>query len=384
MKRPALAVDKGTSNSDPIGAISRRSVLHLSGLAGAGILMPGLLAGCRGSSNPSYEAAAEEARTAAGEVLGQGQVTSLVIALTDAQGLVWVKGFGLADRSTAAAPTGDTLYGIGSGSKMYAAVAVMQLVERGQVDLDAPFHQYVPQFTMFSPESMDVTVRMLLDHSSGLPGTDFRNVYSTVPGADYHTQLLDTVSHQRLKARPGYMSVYCNDGFTLVESLVKAVTGLDYPAYVAQNILAPLGMTRSQYGNVLLPEGTAAKAYGADGAVRPQEYSLLFATGGLFSTANEHAAFARALLNGGAGDHARILTPASVSAMGTDQTVGTFRLVDEASFAYGLGWDSVRQPGLAAVGVRAWSKGGDTINYHSETLVAPDQGLAVVVLLVAV
>jgi CubicO group peptidase (beta-lactamase class C family) len=355
-------------------AARRRSLVAVAGIAVV------LASGCGGNGGVTGAQSQREAEAAAREVLAAGRASSLVVALTDRERTVWVRGFGLADRAAGTAPTGDTLYGIGSGSKMFATTAVMQLVEQGLVDLDTPLVHYVPSFAMYSPESAQVTVRMLLDHSSGLPGADYRNLFSSVPATGYGEQVLRDVAHERLKAPPGSMSVYCNDGFTLVESLVKAVTGQAYPEYVEENVLAPLGMTRSRFGDAAIPEGLAARAYDPDGRPRTQEYTLAFGSGGLFSTGNEYAAFARAFLNGGMGDSARVLTHASVETMGTDWTLGTFRVVDEAATTYGLGWDSVREPGLAAVAVRAWQKGGDTTDYHSEILVAPDHGLAVVVL----
>ena len=122
------------------------------------------------------------------------------------------------------------MYGIASVSKMLATVATMKLVDQGLVSLDAPFAHYVPSFTMLSPGYRDVTVRMLLDHSSGFPGSAYGDANTSVYYPGYLQEVMDTLAQSRLKYTPGFMSVYCNDGFTMIEALVPAVTGKSYAA----------------------------------------------------------------------------------------------------------------------------------------------------------
>jgi CubicO group peptidase (beta-lactamase class C family) len=127
----------------------------------------------------------------------------------------------------------------GSVSKMFAAIAVMQLVDRGVVELDTPLATYLPDFRMASGGYEHVTVRMLLDHAAGFPGTDYRNAVIRSPEPGYLDQVLQTLSMSRLKAPPGYMSVYCNDGFTVIAALVEAATGTSYVQFVQDEILTP-------------------------------------------------------------------------------------------------------------------------------------------------
>ena len=122
------------------------------------------------------------------------------------------------------------LYGIGSVSKIYTTVAVMQLVEKGRIQLDAPVTRYLPQFKMADERYKQITVRMLLNHSSGLMGTSQADAFLFDDTDRSATEdLLERLSTQRLKADPGAYSVYCNDGFTLAELVVEAVSGLDFP-----------------------------------------------------------------------------------------------------------------------------------------------------------
>ena len=220
---------------------------------------------------------------------------------------------------------------------------------------------------------------MLLNHSSGFPGTDYRNadIRSPVPG--YLDQVLQTLSMSRLKAPPGYMSVYCNDGFTITEALIKAMSGKSYVQFVKDEILTPLGMANTRYPLSAFPAGSYAKAY-VKGAAKPQEFVNLFASGGAYSTADDMARIAMMFLNGGRVGTTRILSGASVAEMAKDQTIGSFDPVHSDSWAYGLGWDSVSQPGLAAVGFDGWAKGGDSNDYGAAIIVSPQAQLGIVVL----
>jgi CubicO group peptidase (beta-lactamase class C family) len=352
------------------------------GIAVAASLVGALLTlACGGAASPpsSYPSAQQEAQTAAQEVLRQGGATSLGIALVTRDRVVWAESYGFADLEKQRVPSATTMFGIGSSSKMFATVAVMQLVEQGLVKLDEPLVRYLPSFRMADPRYTAITVRMLLNHSSGFPGSNYRNVFTTKPASGYADQVLAGLANERLKAAPGYMSVYCNDGFTVVESLVKALTGKAYADYVQAAILDPLGMQHSAYTGAPFPDDSYAKAYRA-GIVQPQEFIGPQASGGLYSTPTDMAAFARMILNGGALGSTRILSPASLDAMAVDQTVGTFNPVKSGAWSYGLGWDTVREPGLQAVGIAGWSKGGDTNHYGAELMFAPGAGLAVVVM----
>jgi CubicO group peptidase (beta-lactamase class C family) len=330
------------------------------------------------SSQPTYDAAIQEGQTAVQELINQG-ASAVAIALVDDKRIIWSQRFGLADRDTGQMPTDSTMFGIGSVGKMFATIAVMKLVDRGVVDLDTPLVTYLPAFRMATAGYEKITVRMLLNHSSGFPGTDYRNflIRSPVPG--YLDQVLRTLSMSRLKAPLGYMSVYCNDGFTVTAALVEAMTGKSYVQFVQDEILTPLGMANTHYPLSAFPTGSYAKAY-VKGVAKPQEFVNGFATGGVYSTADDMARIAMMFLSGGRVGTIRILSSASVAEMAKDQTTGSFDPVHSDSWAFGLGWDSVSQPGLGAVGFDGWAKGGDSNDYHAALVVSPQAQLGIVVL----
>ena len=358
--------------------LTRRSVLRLSGLTGAGVLAPGLLAACWGDSDTNYEATIADARAAITQALADTDTPAISVALIDRERVIWAEAFGVIDKTSRAAPTTDTLFCIGSCSKMLATIATMMLVERGQVELDAPLLRYLPTFRMASPEYTQVTVRMLLNHSSGFPGADYRGIFRTSPFSGYAEQVMQTLATARLKHAPGEMSVYCNDGFTMLEPLIKAISGKSYAQFVTDEIFAPLGMKRSSYALQAFAAGSYASAY--DGTTKlPQEFTLAYASGGLCTTPTEMARIARMFLGGGQLDGVRILEAATLREMARNQTLTQALQPVTISDGFGLGWDGVRQGGLAAVGVTAWHKNGGTAVYGSNFVVAPDEGLALMI-----
>ncbi len=273
-------------------------------------------------------------------------------------------------------PGPTTQYGVGSASKMFATAAVMQLVDAGKVGLDQPVVRYLPQFSMLSPQYRQITVRMLLDHSAGFPGTSYMGAFTTAPFEGYAKEVLANLSRSRLKTTPGAISVYCNDCFTVAGEVVAEVSGVPFTEYVDRNILAPLAMTDSGYVTEAMPApGTVARVV-ADGRTRPLEVTNVYASGGLMSTPADMLSFGRMLMARGQVGETRVLSGGSIAEMGRSQLATTLHPLTRNVWNYGLGWDTVKDLTLDSVGVRAWVKGGDTGDYHASLIVAPEAGLA--------
>ena len=312
----------------------------------------------------------------------ESKTTAVSVALVDDERLLWVEAFGSIDRTRGLATTTETLFCIASCSKVIAAVAALILVDRGVIELDAPLVRYMTDFRMADGEPWrNITVRMLLNHSSGLPGVHFPNVLTVVPFSGYAAQVRDMLATERLKHAPGEMVVYGSDGFMLIELLVTAVTGQHYTGFVEQEILEPLGMSHSRFAREPFPPGSFAPGLDETGRPEPQEYINIYSSG-LFSTPSDLGRLAMMFLNRGRLGDRRILSAAAVGEMGRDQTVNLpFNPITDHHAHFGLGWDGIRQGGLAAAGVTGWHKAGDADHYHSYFVVAPDERLAVVVLL---
>lgn len=353
--------------------------LGLLRLAGACVLMLGLQLNGYGADEPtpSYAATIADGRAAVRQAMADTDTPSASVALIDGDRIVWSETFGYLDKATQTAPGPTTMYGIGSVSKVFAALAVMKLVDQGKIDLDTPLVHYLPDFRMAVPEYAQITVRMLLDHSAGFGGADYRNAFTNTPILDYAAQVQHSLATQRLKHLPGEMAIYCNDCFTMTEPLVAAVSGRSYPQFVADEILAPLAMTHSRFALEPFPAGSFAPGYSGD-RPDPQEFTNGYATGGLYSTPNDMAHLAMMFCNGGRYGDVQVVSEAAIAEMGRDQTLN-LRFNPIPTLRWGLGWDGVAQPGLAAVGVTAWHKNGGTLTYGSEFFVAPAEKLAIMI-----
>lgn len=362
-----------------IASPGRRAFIRV---AGAGALSPWILSACGGSDDgndgPTYAATIAAGRAAIEKALATTDTPSVSVALVDRAGPIWAEAFGYIDLAPRTAPTVDTLFSIGSCSKVVAAVAAMMLAERGAIDLDQPVDRYVRDFHMASPGYMQVTVRMLLDHACGFPGTDYRNSVTYAPFPEFSAQMLDALTQSRLKHAPGEMSVYCNDGFSLVEHVVRAVSGISYPQFVAREILAPLRMKTSRYALAAFPAGSYAPGF-VDSIRQPQVYPNVYASGGLYTTPLEFGRLLQLLMNGGEFDGVRLLSRAAVAEMGRNQTLAEPLRPVLTDDGFGLGWDGVREGGFAAVGVTCWHKSGGVGPYVTQVMVLPDEGLALTI-----
>ncbi|WP_027094714.1 serine hydrolase domain-containing protein [Cohnella thermotolerans] len=304
---------------------------------------------------------------------------SVQYALIDHGDIVVSGQSGVNDKKGQKPLTADTMYGIGSTSKMFTTAAVMRLVDEGKVDLDTPVVQYIPEFTMKDERYKQITPRMLLNHSSGLNGSTLSNAFLFDDNDTYaHDTLLKQLANQKLKADPGAYSVYCNDGFTLAEILVERVSGMDFTSYIHRYITEPLGMSNTKTP-LDSPDATkmAGLYYPTYEGQLPNETVNVIGTGGIYSTAEDLVRFSQIFTGQAEG----ILSDESVTAMEQDE-YKTPLWPDEAdtSINYGLGWDSVDLYPFGEYGIKALTKGGDTVLYHASLVVLPEQDMAAAVL----
>lgn len=274
------------------------------------------------------------------------------------------------------------MYGIGSTSKVVVSAAVMKLSEEGKIGLDRPLTEYLPEFEMEDGRYKAITPRMLLDHSSGIQGSTLNDAMLLGDNdTANHDQLLGRLKNQRLKADPGTIQVYCNDGFTLAELLVERVSGMDFTEYIGKEFAAPLGLSRFQTPQSPGLEERLAAVYDRQtGARLPVEYANVIGSGGVYATAEDLCRFSEIFMDGRT-DEARLLSSESLRAM---EASAYDRELNPEGFlttlSYGLGWDSVNTAPFSQYGIKALVKGGDTNYYHASLAVLPEEGISCAVL----
>jgi D-alanyl-D-alanine carboxypeptidase len=275
---------------------------------------------------------------------------------------------GDADREQGIANTLDTQFRIGSMNKMFTAVAVLQLVEAGKVELDAPIGTYLPDYPNANLAAQ-VTVRHLLTHTGGtgdIFGPEFfeRRTELCEPG-DY----LALYGSRDLEFAPGERFSYSNYGFVLLGAIIEAVTGASYYDYVDAHIYAPSGMVAS--GS--LPESTnvAARAIGytgqgsPDGQPRPNTDTLPCRgspAGGGYSTVGDLARFAEALQSG------KLLSPEMLR-QATSEQIGMGPVA-----AYGFGFGT-----SANNGTKTFGHSGGAPGMSADLTVLPELGYDVAI-----
>ena len=310
-------------------------------------------------------------------------VSSVQYALLS-NGEIVVSGFARArHKSDTSVLSEQTIYGIGSASKMFATTAILLLVDQGKVDLDEPVVTYIPEFKMADERYKQITVRMLLNHSSGLMGTVYANstTYES-PNTLYHDFVLSQLSTQRLKADPGQIAVYCNDGFTLADLVVERVSGVSLSEFVRQRIAEPLGMANTKTPQDILDMSRLAMTF-RQGEMTPLEMTNAIGAGGIYSTAEDLCKLGQVYMdNPGSEAAANLLSEEMRKAsMQPEYLNGIWPEMSEGWFGYGLGWDSVAANYFSRYGIRALSKGGDTELYHSGMIVLPEHNMAFAVVM---
>jgi len=310
-------------------------------------------------------------------------VAGLSIALVDAEtGFTWTHGFGMADTNRNLPVNADTMFQIGSVSKQFTAIAVMQLVEQGLVDLDAPLVRYIPEFSIlpsarYGGNSDNITVRMLLNNTSGVPSNWMRAFYVT--GSEHYqgamNDLLDWLKTRELSFVPGTRYEYANNNWVLAGILVARVTGHTnyfegFVEYTDENIFAPLGMTRSTFE--FTPDLTnVAMAHIMTGMQDDMFLVSKISAGSILSSANDMAQYMHFMLGGEA--DAQILSRASIAQMLRVQT--NHVEMSGAQLGYGLGFAQIQLPdGFQYVG-----HSGGTLHFHTDLILDPNAGLGVFV-----
>jgi len=281
--------------------------------------------------------------------------------------IVHARGFG------AAAPDGrpvtrSTPFILGSLSKSFTALAVMQLVESGQIDLDAPVQRYLPTFRVRDPRaSAAITVRHLLNHTSGIP-TPAGMLLVAASAAVTRAEQMRLLQGVRLANDPGRTFEYSNANYWLLGLIVESMSGEPYDAYVRRHIFDPLDMHDSFTSEDDARAHGLAQGYrvwfGFPRAETLPYYSRELSVGYLISSPEDMGKYLLAHLNGGRGPRSRIISERSLAAVHTAPLGGS----------YAMGWlvDSVAHAQIL------WHTGA-VANYHSDMLIAPKPNFGVAI-----
>ncbi len=294
-------------------------------------------------------------------------IAGAVVCVVKDGRVLFARGYGYADvKSKKPVSADDTLFRPGSISKLFTWTAVMQLVEQGKINLDADVNNYL-DFKIPPLDGKPITMRDLMTHTPGFEET-VKDLIQTGPNARAD---LPAYIKAHLPARifaPGTMPAYSNYGAGLAGYIVQRVSGVPFDQYIEDNIFKPLGMTRSTFRQPLPDslKGLMSSGYlrASDGA-KPFEIVNPAPAGALSISATDIAHFMIAQLSGGQYDGARILQSQTVELMHSRQ----FGL-DPSMNGMALGFYEESRNGHRIIG-----HGGDTVYFHSDLHLVPDQNL---------
>lgn len=248
---------------------------------------------------------------------------------------VWVQGYGYADLENKSPAKPQSAYRLGSVTKPMTALAIVQLVEKGKIDLDAEVQTYVPYFPR---KQWPVTVRQVLGHLGGI--SHYKNPANELHIKEHRStrEALAIFENFDLVAEPGTRYSYSSYGYNLLGAVIEAASGMSYGDYMRQNIWQPLGMTDTRMDDPLEVIPNRVRGYQLlNGQVKNSEFidiSSRFAAGGTRSTVPDLLKFAKGIMD------EKLLKNDTMNLMATSMSTRAGRLTN-----YGMGWETTPHNG---------------------------------------
>jgi CubicO group peptidase (beta-lactamase class C family) len=329
-------------------------------------------------STPSMPDAFDRIETCIREQMGRWRVPGVAVGVLQ-DGQTTTRGYGVASIETEAPVRPDTLFQIGSISKVFTATLVMRLVGAGQLDLNTPVVAYLPNLKLADEAAQRaITLRHLLSHTSGIWGDYFDDFGH---GDDALEKSIATYHTLRQMTPPGATWSYCNSGFSLAGRVIERMTGQPFEQAMRERVLAPLGLERSFYfahEAITYPVavGHTQVTPGADEHEVARKYPLprcVAPAGGIISTVGDLLTFATFHLGDGTAGTAkgeRVLSQSSLRTMQTPQATAA-NFADE----YGIGWALRTVDGAVIV-----EHGGSTNGFQARLLLVPERHVALAIL----
>jgi CubicO group peptidase (beta-lactamase class C family)/D-alanyl-D-alanine dipeptidase len=360
------------------GELRVRTVIRskrLVAYAAMATLLLGLAAHAEDQANvparKDYASVATNLESMIRQEMDDKQLPAFSIALVDGNQIVWAQGFGYQDPDKKTPATAHTVYRVGSVSKLFTDIGIMQMVEAGKINLDAPVSQYISDFHPQNQFAKPITLRELMSHRSGLlreppVGNYFDPTEPTLQAT------VRSMNSTQLVYEPGTHSKYSNAGIAVVGYTLQELNHQSFSEYLKQTVLVPLGMSESSFAPEpdLIRDLAKAYMWSYDGTKFPAPtFQLGLAPAGcMYSTVTDLAQFLMVLFDGGRSAKSQILKPETLEQMWTPQ----FAKPGEKR-GFGLGFQVSELDGHRVIG-----HGGAIYGFATEVVGMPDEKLGVV------
>ena len=316
------------------------------------------------ASSVSSPQSFDSARASIQRRITDGQVPSIAIAVARKGSVLCEEGFGLADQERKIPATSDTIYSVASISKPFTATGLMTLVQKGQIDLDAPINKYLrgSQIRALVGDAKDATVKRVANHTSGLPlhGNFF-----------YEDELLRPPPIEQTIRRygllftaPGEVWQYSNLGYGILGHVIELVSQKPYADFMENQVFRPLGLDHTSVGSPIRAGRVYAVRYGAENKIVPNFAVDHVGASMIWSSVHDLVEFGIFHSKAHLGSQEAILSDASIDAM---QTPGT-----GAAAHYGIGWNIGEAQGRKVI-----VHGGDMEGVGALLLILPSEELVV-------
>lgn len=338
----------------------------------AGNARPGETAALNVEPRRDYSAVAAMLEKFIEREMSVKDLPAVSIALVDDQQVVWASGFGFADPTAKIPATAETIYRVGSVSKLFTDIAVMQLVEQGKLELDAPVTRYLPNFRPQNSFGKAITLRQLMSHRSGLVREPPVGNYFD-PTAPTLARTIDSLNKTKLVYAPESRAKYSNAGVAAVGYVLEKTQGQPFEKYLKSSVLDPVGLDRTSFGTT--PEATrnAAKAFmwTLDGRTFPAPtFELGISPAGcMYTSVKDMGRFMSTLFAGGRAARGQMLKQTTLDQMWTPQ----YAKPGEKT-GFGIGFRISEMDGHRKIG-----HGGAIYGFATQLSALPDDKLGVVV-----
>ena len=301
----------------------------------------------------------------------KSQVMGVTIAIVDNQKIVWAQGFGYADLKNKVPAIPETIYRIGSISKLFTVMATMQLAEQGRVDIDQPLRKYLPQFSVRSrfPDSGPITLRTIMTHHSGLPNDVSKGAFTTEPP----TTLLYRLKDEYVAFPTNYVLAYSNVAMALLGLMVEQVSDTEFYEYMEHSVFNSIGMQQSSFK--LTPEIKSLLSKGYRNGKEMNQLNLRdVAAGSMYSNVLDLIRFIQMLFAKGQVGNSQILQPDTIEEMLRPQNEAVALDFEQR---IGLGWFLIY---AGETKEKIANHAGNMPLFHTTLAIVPEKKIGVVVL----
>jgi CubicO group peptidase (beta-lactamase class C family) len=326
-------------------------------------------------SSPGIEASYPQIDDYIEQQMKSDDIPGLAVVAVQGREIIYCKGFGVASTSTNKAVTPQTIFDLASVSKSFTSLGVLLLRDNGLIELDAPVQRYLSDFQPDDPLASQITVRQLLNHTSGLPGA-FSAPLIFQKGDDDMVELVAALGRVKLNREPGSSFEYADINYCLLGALIERISGKTFEDYMNNSIFVPLGMTNTTlYPDeaVLLDRAEGHQSIYGQVVVRHIPiYRSALPAGWVMSCAEDMGQWLLAHINSGLTTRGQVIAAANIEEVHLPAV--TFKEHGEET-GYGMGWFSTSIDGVLLI----WH-GGDTPNFTADMIMLPEYETGVVVM----